>query len=83
VIITEKDEASMARAIAAAASLRARGIGTEIAFAPGFKNGLKYANRVGAVWAVLANVDGLVLKNLGDGSQADVALDDLAARLLG
>jgi histidyl-tRNA synthetase len=83
VIITEKDEASMARAIAAAAALRVRGVATEIAFQPGFKNGLKYANRVGAVWAVLANVDGLVLKNLGDGSQADVGLDDLAGRLLG
>ncbi len=82
VVIPEKDEASQARGIAAAAFLRGRNIGAEISFAPGFKSGLKFANRVGAAWALLVNGDALSLKNLEDGSQSDVSLDDLSGLLL-
>ncbi len=66
------------RAIEVAAYLRANGIKAEISFQSGFKNGLKYANRRAAKWAVLANADGLALKNLEDGSQSDVTLESLA-----
>jgi histidyl-tRNA synthetase len=69
------------RAIEVASALRAQGAKTEIAFQNGLKNGLKYANRIAAKWAVLANVDGLVLKDLEDGSQAEIGLDDLVAKL--
>jgi histidyl-tRNA synthetase len=70
-----------ARAIEIAKMLRHEGIAAEIPFAGGMKNGLKYANRRSAKWAVLANTDGLVLKNLADGSQAEVALNDLGPAL--
>ena len=80
VIIPERDEVSQSRAIAAAAFLRAKHIGVEIAFSPGFKNGLKFANRIGAAWAILANAETLALKNLEDGAQSDVNFDDLAYR---
>jgi histidyl-tRNA synthetase len=69
-------------AIAVANFLRARGIKVEIPFAVGLKNGLKYANRRAAIWAVLANPEGLILKHLGDGAQSSVtlgALPDLLA----
>jgi len=69
------------RAIEVAAFLRAQGLAAEISFQSGLKNGLKYANRVRAKWAVLANAEGIVLKNLDDGSQSEVALDGLAAYL--
>jgi histidyl-tRNA synthetase len=81
VIIAEKEEAAVSHGMQAAAALRGANIKAEISFQPGFKNGLKFANRVGAVWAVLANVDGLALKNLQTGEQAAVALTELAARL--
>jgi histidyl-tRNA synthetase len=80
VIIPEKDEISQSSAIATAAHLRAQNIGVEIAFSPGFKNGLKFANRIGAAWAILANGETLALKNLEDGAQSDVNLDDLVYR---
>jgi histidyl-tRNA synthetase len=82
VIIPEKDDASQATAIATAASLRAQNIGVEIAFSPGFKNGLKFANRIGAAWAILANGEALALKNLGDGSQRETVLSDLTTHFL-
>jgi histidyl-tRNA synthetase len=82
VIIAEREDAAQARAIAAAAVLRQHGIAAEISFQSGFKNGLKYANRIGAVWAVLANVEALTLKNLEDGAQSEVVLEDLCQRLL-
>ena len=63
-----------------AAFLRNQGIGVEIAFSAGFKNGLKFANRIGAAWAILANGDMLALKNLEDGGQSDVNADELARR---
>ena len=37
--------------MAAATALRTAGVGCEIAFQNGTKNGLKYANRAGAAWA--------------------------------
>jgi histidyl-tRNA synthetase len=69
------------RAIEVAGFLRAQGLAAEISFQSGLKNGLKYANRVKAKWAVLANADGLILKNLEDGSQVDVTLDGLEIAL--
>jgi histidyl-tRNA synthetase len=69
-------------AIEVANFLRARNIKVEIPFSQGLKNGLKYANRRAAIWAVLANHDGLILKHLGDGAQSAVtlgALPDLLA----
>ena len=68
-------------AIGVANHLRGHGVKTEIAFQGGLKNGLRYANRMQARWAVLANADSLVLKNLVDGSQSEVAMGDLLARL--
>jgi histidyl-tRNA synthetase len=82
VIIPEKDDASQATAIATAAHLRRQNIGVEIAFSPGFKNGLKFANRIGAAWAILANGEGLALKNLTDGSQSDISLTDLTTHFV-
>jgi histidyl-tRNA synthetase len=70
-----------ARAIAVAAFLRRKNIAAEIPFAAGLKNGLKYANRRQAKWAVLANPEALILKNLEDGAQDEIALDDLPKRL--
>jgi histidyl-tRNA synthetase len=82
VIIPEKDDLSQNTAIATAAHLRAQNIGVEIAFSPGFKNGLKFANRIGAAWAILANGEGLALKNLTDGSQSDISLTDLTTHFV-
>jgi histidyl-tRNA synthetase len=65
-------------AVQVATALRTAGVGCEIAFQNGAKNGLKFANRVGAAWAVLAG-ETLVLKNLGDGSQAELSLDAILA----
>ena len=67
------------KAIGVTAYLRVKNIRSEIVFQSGIKNGLKYANRVRAKWAVLANEESLILKNLEDGSQSEVALDDLPA----
>jgi histidyl-tRNA synthetase len=80
VIIAEKDGISQAHGIGAAAMLRSQGVGVEISFSPGFKNGLKFANRIGASWAILVNGEAVALKNLADGGQTDVTLDGLAAR---
>jgi histidyl-tRNA synthetase len=79
-VIAEKDEISQAQAVRVAALLRGRGVGVEIAFSPGFKNGLKFANRIGAGWAILVNGEALALKNLEDGAQADVTAHDLVER---
>ncbi|MDE8348397.1 MAG: histidine--tRNA ligase [Acidocella sp.] len=63
--------------IAVAQTLRAAGVKTEIAFQSGFKNGLKFANRREAKWAVLANGEQITLKNLVDGSQLEVCMNEL------
>jgi histidyl-tRNA synthetase len=66
-----------------ASYLRHKNIKTEIAFQSGLKSGLKYANRLNAKWAVLVITeqfltDKLVkLKNLNDGSESMLALEDL------
>jgi histidyl-tRNA synthetase len=65
------------RAVEVAAYLRTHGVKTEIAFQNGLKNGLKYANRINAKWAVIANLDSLLVKNLTDGSQVEVILSEL------
>jgi histidyl-tRNA synthetase len=67
------------KAIEVAHFLRGHGIAAEIPFSGGMKNGLKYANRRAAKWAVLA--DTLVLKNLEDGSQNEITLDGLLTAL--
>jgi histidyl-tRNA synthetase len=69
-------------AIGVANYLRTQNIKSEIAFQPGLKNGLKYANRLAAKWAILANPEGLILKNLDDGAQSDVTLESLRDQLL-
>jgi histidyl-tRNA synthetase len=69
------------RAIEAASMLRRCGVVTEIALQSGLKNALRYANRVRAKWAVIADPDRLQLKDLEDGSQFEITLDDLASRL--
>jgi histidyl-tRNA synthetase len=81
IIIPEKDEVSEANAIEAATVLRAQNVKAEISLQSGMKNGLKYANRMNAKWAVLVNQRALILKNLDDGSQGEVALEDLVAHL--
>jgi histidyl-tRNA synthetase len=65
------------RAIEVAAYLRSHGIKTEIAFQNNLKNGLKYANRMQAKWAIIASTDSLLVKNLDDGSQKEVDLSGL------
>ncbi len=69
------------RAIEVAKYLRAHGVKTEIAFSGNLRNGLKFANRVAARWAVIADPDRLQLKNLEDGAQVETALDALMSRL--
>jgi histidyl-tRNA synthetase len=81
IIISEKDELSETTAIEIAAALRAQNIKAEISFQSGMKNGLKYANRLNAKRAVLVNQRNLILKDLEEGSQSEVAFDDLVARL--
>jgi histidyl-tRNA synthetase len=68
-------------AIAVANYLRAQQIKSEIAFQPGLKNGLKYANRLGAKWAVLANENETILKNLDDGAQTSTTVEALSSLL--
>jgi histidyl-tRNA synthetase len=68
-------------AIAVAKYLRAHNIKSEIAFQPGLKNGLKYANRLAAKWAIIANESETILKNLDDGAQSPIALEALSAQL--
>jgi len=80
IIIPEQDEVSETTAIEAAKTLRGQNIKAEISFQSGMKNGLKYANRMNAKWAVLVHEGSLILKNLGDGSQSEAALDNLAAQ---
>ena len=70
-----------AKAVEVATMLRRKGIKAEISYQPGLKNGLKYANRLRARWAVLANEDAVILKDLDDGSQSEVGLNDLSAHL--
>jgi histidyl-tRNA synthetase len=71
-----------ARAVEAAIYLRAHDIRTEIAFQGNIKNAMKYANRIGAAWVVLANAEGFALKNLDDGAQSDADLATIAQTLL-
>lgn len=71
------------RAIEVTKYLRSHNIKSEIPFSTGLKNGLKYANRRAARWAILANPEELVLKHLEDGAQTSVTmygLPDLLTR---
>jgi len=76
IIIAEKDQGSQTSAVQVASLLRESGKKAEISFQSGFKNGLKYANRMNAKEAILVNGRGLTLKNLEDGSQTDTSLED-------
>ncbi len=80
IVIPEKDAGSETTAIEAATALRAQNVKAEIAFQSGIRNGLKYANRMGAKWAVLVHERSMILKNLEDGSQDEISLADLAAK---
>jgi histidyl-tRNA synthetase len=71
------------RAVEIAALLRNNNIKAEIAFQNNLKNALKYANRMNAKWAIIANADSLQVKNLEDGSQREVDLDHLATVMAG
>jgi histidyl-tRNA synthetase len=71
------------RAVEVAARLRNNNIKAEIAFQNNLKNALKYANRMNAKWAIIANADSLQVKNLEDGSQREVDLDHLATVMAG
>jgi histidyl-tRNA synthetase len=79
IIIVEEGTGNVRKAIEAASLLRNNNIKSEIAFQRGLKNSLKYANRLKAQWVLLALKDSLVLKNLEDGSQREVSLDNLVA----
>ncbi len=68
------------RAIEIASYLRQHGVKAEIAFQNNLKNALKFANRVNAKWAVIADPDRLQVKNLEDGSQTESALEALPGR---
>ncbi len=80
IVIAEKDAGSETTAIEAANALRAKNIKAEICFQTGLKNGLKYANRMRAKWAVLVHERSVILKDLEDGSQGEISLHDLVAR---
>ena len=69
------------RAIEVASYLRKNGVKTEVAFQNNLKNALKFANRVNAQWAVIADPDRLQIKNLEDGSQVEAALAELPSHL--
>lgn len=69
------------RAIEVATYLRQNSVKAEIAFQNNLKNALKFANRINARWAVIADPDRLQLKNLEDGSQTDKALEELPGQL--
>ena len=61
--------------------LRESGVAAEMAYAGNAKKRLERANKSGARFAVLVGED-IKLKNLGDGSQVDVILEDLPGLLL-
>ncbi len=65
------------RAIEVARYLRQHGVKAEIAFQNNLKNALKFANRVNAKWAVIADTDRLQVKNLEDGAQTEKSLEEL------
>jgi histidyl-tRNA synthetase len=65
------------RAIEVASYLRQSGVKTEIAFQNNLKNALKFANRIAAKWAIIADPDRIQVKNLEDGTQVETVLSDL------
>jgi histidyl-tRNA synthetase len=69
------------RAIMVANYLREHQVKTEIAFQNSLKNALKFANRINAKWAIIADPDRLQLKNLADGSQNETTLEALPDRV--
>ncbi|HSK38200.1 MAG TPA: histidine--tRNA ligase [Arenibaculum sp.] len=87
VLVTQLDPSLADRCLAAAADLRSAGINTEVAPEPAkLARQLKYADRAGIRFAVLigsdeAARDAVTLKDLAEGTQAEVARADLAAHL--
>lgn len=87
VLVTQLDPALSAEYLAIAARLREEGINTEVQFEPA-KMGkqLKYADRAGIPLAVVMGEDErargtVMLKDLRNGEQQEVAHTDLAARI--
>ncbi len=88
VAVVPMGEAAEAAAIGLLQSLRAAGLRAEMAYRGNLKRRLERANRIGASFAVLLGEDELArgsaqLKDLARGTQCEVALDRLAAHLLG
>ncbi len=80
-------EAGEAAAVGVLQSLRAAGLRAEMAYRGNLKRRMERANRIGARAAVILGETELArgvaqLKHLDTGAQEEVALDQLAARLL-
>ena len=73
-------ENSEASALNVLKLLRVSGVAAEMAYSGNAKRRLERANKSGARFAVLVGED-IKLKNLGDGSQIDVILEDLPGLL--
>ncbi len=87
VAVIPMGEAAEAAAIAVLQSLRAAGLRAAAADRGAGKRRLERANKIGASFAVILGPDELArgaaqLKDLASGAQSEVALDQLAARLL-
>ncbi|HJU26786.1 MAG TPA: histidine--tRNA ligase [Rhodanobacteraceae bacterium] len=87
VLVTQMDAARWPDCLAIARELRAAGIATELALEPGkLGRQLKYADRIGARFAVVQGEDEAVrnavaVKDLGSGEQSEVPRADLAGFL--
>ncbi|MGN6377289.1 MAG: His/Gly/Thr/Pro-type tRNA ligase C-terminal domain-containing protein, partial [Sphingomonas sp.] len=85
-VIVPLGETAAARAQGVLATLRRAGIATDMAFKGNMKKRMAKADALGARYAVILGDDELAkgvaaVKNLGAGTQVDVALDALAAAL--
>ena len=83
VIVFEAGEQLEPRAISVVDLFRKNGRKAEVALQPGLKNGLRYADRVKAKWAVVVTSHNMVgsrtelVRNLLDGSQLEIGLDKI------
>ncbi len=86
VAVVPVGEAPVPAALAVLRTLRGAGIRAEMAYRGNLKRRMERANRIGAGYAVILGEAEVArgvaqLKHLGQGSQEEVALDGLAARL--
>ncbi|HEY3519523.1 MAG TPA: histidine--tRNA ligase [Rhodanobacteraceae bacterium] len=87
VLVTQMDEARWSDCLAIARELRGAGIATELALEPGkLGKQLKYADRVGAHFAVVLGDDeaarnAVAIKDLRSGEQSEAARGELVTRL--